>query len=81
MAESYLRDKKRVLPCAAYLNGEYRVKDMYVGVPVVIGGRGVERIVEIELAGKDRDAFEKSVAAVQGLVDACRKIAPDLLGR
>jgi malate dehydrogenase len=81
MAESYLRDKKRVLPCAAYLKGEYRVKDMYVGVPVVIGGRGVERIVEIELAGKDRDAFEKSVAAVQGLVDACRKIAPDLLGR
>ena len=81
MAESYLRDKKRVLPCAAYLNGEYNVKDMYVGVPVVIGGKGVERIVEIELSGKDREAFEKSVSAVQGLVDACRKIAPDLLGR
>ena len=56
MAESYLRDKKRVLPCAAYLNGEYGVKDMYVGVPVVIGAKGVERIVEIELAGKDREA-------------------------
>src|SRR5579871_685036 len=81
MAESYLRDKKRVLPCAAYLNGEYNVKDMYVGVPVVIGGKGVERIVEIELAGRDREAFDKSVAAVQGLVDACKKIAPDLLGR
>src|SRR3984893_17517121 len=81
MAESYLRDKKRVLPCAAYLNGEYGVKDMYVGVPVVIGSKGVERIVEIELAGKDREAFDKSVAAVQGLVDACKKIAPDLLGR
>ncbi len=81
MAESYLRDKKRVLPCAAYLNGEYGVKDMYVGVPVVIGSKGVERIVEIELAGKDRDAFDKSVGAVQGLVDACKKIAPDLLGR
>src|SRR6201991_2077678 len=81
MAESYMRDKKRVLPCAAYLNGEYNVKDMYVGVPVVIGSKGVERIVEIDLAGKDREAFDKSVSAVQGLVDACRKIAPDLLGR
>ena len=81
MAESYLRDKKRVLPCAAYLNGEYGVKDMYVGVPVVIGSKGVERIVEIELAGKDREAFDKSVGAVQGLVEACKKIAPDLLGR
>src|SRR6187431_3399439 len=81
MAESYLRDKKRVLPCAAWLSGEYGVKDMYVGVPVVIGSKGVERIVEIELAGKDREAFDKSVGAVQGLVDACKKIAPDLLGR
>src|SRR5712672_395104 len=81
MAESYLKDKKRVVPCAAYLNGEYGVKDMYVGVPVVIGSKGVERIVEIELAGKDREAFDKSVGAVQGLVDACKKIAPDLLGR
>src|SRR5947209_2134578 len=81
MAESYLKDKKRVLPCAAYLNGEYGVKDMYVGVPVVIGSKGVERIVEIELAGKDREAFDKSVGSVQGLVDACKKIAPDLLSR
>src|SRR3954466_7898873 len=81
MAESYLRDRKRVLPCAAFLNGEYGVKDMYVGVPVVIGSKGVERVVEIELAGKDREAFDKSVGAVQGLVDACKKIAPDLLGR
>src|SRR3984893_5254079 len=81
MAESYLRDKKPVLPCAAYLNGEYGVKDMDVGVPVVIGSKGVERIVEIELLGKDREAFDKSVGAVQGLVEACNKIAPDLLGR
>src|SRR5450432_4252900 len=81
MAEAYLKDKKRVLPCAAYLNGEYGVKDMYVGVPCVIGSKGVERIVEIELAGKDREGFDKSVGAVQGLVDACKKIAPDLLGR
>jgi malate dehydrogenase len=81
MAESYLRDKKRVLPVAAYLNGEYGVKDMYVGVPVVIGAKGVERIVEIELTGKDREGFDKSVGAVQGLVEACKKIAPDLLGK
>jgi malate dehydrogenase len=78
MAESYLRDKKRVLPCAAWLNGEYGVKDLYVGVPVVIGAKGVERIVEIELSGAERDMFEKSAGAVHGLVDACKKIAPDL---
>src|ERR1700757_3953492 len=81
MAESYLRDKKRVLPCAAYLNGEYGVKDMYVGVPVVIGSKGVERIVGIELAGKDRGAFDKSVGAEQGLGDACKKFPPDLPGK
>src|SRR5687767_4450500 len=67
MAESYLLDKKRVLPCAAWLNGEYGMKDIYVGVPVVIGARGVERVVEIELAGKDREAFDKSAGAVQSL--------------
>ena len=78
MAESYLRDKKRVLPCAAWLNGEYGVKDLYVGVPVVIGGKGVERVVEIELNGAERAMFEKSAQAVQGLVEACKKIAPDL---
>src|SRR6202023_1568273 len=64
MAESYLKDKKRVLPCAAYLNGEYGVKDLYVGVPVVLGAKGVERIVEIELTGAERTMFEKSTAAV-----------------
>jgi malate dehydrogenase len=78
MAESYLRDKKRVLPCAAYLNGEYGVKDLYVGVPVVIGAKGVERIVEIEFNGAEAAMFEKSASAVKGLVDACVKIAPDL---
>src|ERR1700687_3354098 len=78
MAESYLRDKKRVLPCAAWLNGEYGVKDLYVGVPVVIGAKGVERIVEIELNGPERAMFEKSVASVQTLVDACKQIAPTL---
>jgi malate dehydrogenase len=78
MAESYLLDKKRVLPCAAWLNGEYGVKDLYVGVPVVIGAKGVERIVEIELNGSERTMFEKSVESVQGLVEACKKIAPNL---
>ena len=78
MAESYLKDKKRVLPCAAWLNGQYGVKDLYVGVPVVIGAKGVERIFEIELSNAEREMFESSVDAVQGLVDACKKIAPDL---
>src|SRR5712692_8901086 len=78
MAESYLRDKKRVLPCAAYLNGEYGVKDLYVGVPVVIGSKGVERIVEIELNGAEKTMFEKSAGAVATLVEACKKIAPNL---
>src|SRR5918911_82154 len=55
MAESYLKDKKRVLPCATYLNGEYGVRDLYVGVPAVIGAKGIERVVDIELAGKDRE--------------------------
>jgi malate dehydrogenase len=78
MAESYLKDKKRVLPCAAYINGEYGVKDLYVGVPVVIGAKGVERVVEIELASAERDMFNKSAESVQTLVEACKKIAPDL---
>ncbi|HML14460.1 MAG TPA: malate dehydrogenase [Xanthobacteraceae bacterium] len=78
MAESYLRDKKRVMPAAAYLSGEYDVRDLYVGVPVVIGAKGVERVVEIELNGAEREMFDKSVSAVRTLVDACRKIAPDL---
>jgi malate dehydrogenase len=78
MAESYLRDKKRVLPVAAWLNGEYGVKDIYVGVPVVIGAKGVERIVEVEFNSAERAMFDKSVQSVEGLVDACKKIAPDL---
>jgi malate dehydrogenase len=78
MAESYLRDKKRVLPAAAYLSGEYGLRDLYVGVPVVIGAKGVERVVEIELNGAEREMFDKSVSSVSSLIDACRKIAPDL---
>ncbi len=72
MAEAYLKDKKRVLPCAARLDGEYGVKDLYVGVPVVMGAGGVERIVEIELDAGEREMFDKSVAAVRGLVDAVK---------
>jgi malate dehydrogenase len=78
MAESYLRDKKRVIPCAAWLKGEYGVHNLYVGVPVVLGAKGVERVVEIELDRAERAMFEKSLTAVQGLVDACIKIAPNL---
>src|SRR6266849_4762575 len=78
MAESFLRDKKRVLPCAAYLNGEFGVRDLYVGVPVVIGAKGVERIVEIELNGAERAMLEKSVDSVRSLVNACLKIVPSL---
>jgi malate dehydrogenase len=74
MAESYLKDKKRVLPAAAYLTGQYGIKDMYVGVPVVIGAGGVERIVEIELNPTEQAAFEKSCAAVQELIEASRKL-------
>jgi malate dehydrogenase len=74
MAESYLRDKKRVLPCAAWLTGQYGVKDLYVGVPAVIGEKGIERIVEIALDGEEKVNFDKSVAAVRGLCDAARKI-------
>ncbi len=74
MAESYLRDKKRVVPCAAWLTGQYGVRDLYVGVPVVIGAKGIERIVEIALNAEEKAAFDKSVAAVRGLVDATKKI-------
>ncbi len=74
MAESYLKDKKRVLPCAAYLNGEYKVKGLYVGVPVVIGAGGVERIVELNLSASEQKMLDSSVSAVKGLVAACKKL-------
>ncbi len=78
MAQSYLHDKKRVLPAAAYLSGEYGQRDIYVGVPVVIGAKGVERIVEIELNAHERAMFEKSAGSVASLIEACKKIAPTL---
>ena len=74
MAESYLRDKKRVLPCAAWLTGQYGVKDLYVGVPVVIGAKGVERIVEIALDPAEKAEFDKSVAAVRSLCDVAKTL-------
>ncbi|MDE2363078.1 MAG: malate dehydrogenase [Hyphomicrobiales bacterium] len=76
MAESYLRDQKRILPIAAHLNGEYGVKDMYVGVPAVIGAGGVEKIVQIAFDAAETEMFKKSVGAVQGLIEACKKIDP-----
>lgn len=75
MAESYLRDKKRILPCAAKLNGEYGIKGLYIGVPVVIGAKGVEKIVEIELNAEERKMFDHSVEAVKGLLQAVDKAA------
>ncbi|MET0408827.1 MAG: malate dehydrogenase, partial [Hyphomicrobium sp.] len=78
MAESYLKDKKRMLPCAANLSGEYGLKDTYVGVPVIIGSGGVEKIIELTMDQSEKDMFAKSVASVQGLIEACKKINPAL---
>ncbi|WP_319412416.1 malate dehydrogenase [uncultured Cohaesibacter sp.] len=78
MAESYLKDKKRVLPCAAYLSGEYGVDGMYVGVPTVIGAGGIERIVEIEMDKDEKAQFDHSVDSVKGLIEACQRLAPEL---
>jgi len=72
MVEAYLRDKKRVLPCAALLEGQYGVRGLYVGVPVVIGAGGVERIVEIELDREEKAAFDKSAAAVHELIEVVK---------
>jgi len=78
MAKSYLRDKKRVLPCAANLDGQYGLTDMYVGVPCIIGAGGVEKVIEIELTPNERAMFDHSVGAVKGLVDACKGIDPSV---
>jgi len=78
MAESYLRDKKRVLPCAAWVDGAYGLDGLYVGVPVVIGEGGVERVVEIKLGAAAKANFDASVAAVRELLVACRGIEPGL---
>jgi len=78
MAQSFLRDKKRVLPVAAYVNGAYGIKDLYVGVPAVIGEKGVERIVELELTADEKIQLAKSADSVKGLIDACKKLDPKL---
>jgi malate dehydrogenase len=74
MAESYLKDLKKQLPCAAHLNGEYGVKDIYAGVPVIIGNNGVEKIVELKLSNEEKSDFDKSIKAVKDLFDVARKI-------
>ncbi|MBY4894884.1 malate dehydrogenase [Jannaschia sp. EhC01] len=74
MAEAYLKDQKRVLPCAAYVDGAFGLKGMYVGVPTVIGAGGVERVVDIKMNKDEQAMFDNSVAAVNGLVDACKAI-------
>jgi len=80
MAESYLRDKKRVLPCAAWLTGQYGIKDLYVGVPVVIGAGGIERIVEIELNAAEKAMFDESCKAVRGLVEIAQRMRANQQG-
>ena len=78
MAESYLKDLKKQMPCAVHLNGEYGVKDIYAGVPVIIGKDGVEKIVELDLEISEKAQFKKSIEAVKELFDAARKIDPSL---
>lgn len=74
MAEAYLRDQKRVLPCAAYLNGEYGVRGMYVGVPVIMGGQGVEKVIELSLEKEEKEAFDQSIQAVSHLMEDCKRL-------
>jgi malate dehydrogenase len=78
MAESYLKDLKKQLPCAVYLDGQYNVKDLYVGVPAVIGKNGIEKIVELNLTQSEKLEFEKSIKAVKELFEAAEKIDPSL---
>jgi malate dehydrogenase len=78
MAESYLKDKKRILPCAAHCTGEFGLKDLYVGVPCVIGAGGVEKVISLNLLPDEQAMLTKSVDAVRGLIDACKKLEPKL---
>ncbi len=78
MAESYLKDLKKQLPCASFLNGEYGVKNIYAGVPVIVGSSGVEKIIELELSKDEKENFNKSIKSVQDLYDAAKKIDPEL---
>jgi malate dehydrogenase len=74
MAESYLKDQKRVVPAAAYLDGEYGYKDLYIGVPVVIGAGGVEKVVNIQLSADEKAMLDKSAGAVRELIEASKKL-------
>ena len=78
MAESYLKDLKKQLPCAAFLDGEYNIKNLYAGVPVIIGSRGVEKIIEIDLSTEEKTNFQNSIEAVQELFNAAKKIDKNL---
>jgi len=78
MAEAYLKDQRRLLPCAAHCDGVYGLKGIYVGVPTIIGAGGIERIVDIKLAKDEQEMFDKSVNAVKGLIEACQGIDPSL---
>ena len=79
MAESYLYDSKRLLPCASFVNGQYNLNGIYVGVPVVIGSQGIEKVIEISLSKEEQMEFSKSVDSVKGLIEACIKIDPSLV--
>ena len=78
MAESYLKNQKKTLPCAAYLNGEYGIKELYVGVPVIIGEKGIEKIIELKLDADEQKSFQTSIDAVKELFNAAKKIDPSL---
>jgi malate dehydrogenase len=78
MAQAYLNDQKRILPVAAYIDGQYGVKDMYVGVPALIGANGVEKVIEIAFDDAEKAMFKKSVESVQGLIAACKTVEPKL---
>ena len=76
--DKYINDLKKILPCAAYLNGEYGVKNLYAGVPVRIGKKGVEKIIELGLSDEEKKQFDHSIEAVQKLFEAAKKIDKDL---
>jgi malate dehydrogenase len=78
MAESFLKDLKKQLPCAVYLDGEYGAKDIYAGVPVIIGSKGIEKVIELNLSNEEKTNFENSIKAVKDLFNAAKKIDPDL---
>ena len=80
MAESYLKDLKKQLPCAVHLHGEYGTKGIYAGVPVIIGSKGVEKVIELDLSNEEKNNFNNSIKAVKELFDAAKKIDPTLNG-